>query len=127
MLERLLEAASLAVDLVLVEPGRGALWRADDQSVVGRKLVKGIGICLHRVRVSELDTGTDPVLGEAGNACTDAVCCVSTGGVFVDIPLRCGRAVRGRDYESLYRVVAGESPNARAELGRGAGRVDDNE
>jgi hypothetical protein len=49
------------------------------------------------------------------------------------LPVRCRvepgnrDAVRGRDHESLNRVVAGVSPNARAEIGRGAGRADDGE
>ena len=118
MLDRLLEAASCAVDHVLVEPSRVALWRGDDQDLVGWKVVERVGDCLHRVGVGELAVCTDVAACEAGDGCPQAPRRISARGVFVDIPLGCGRAVRGRDDESLDRPVADVVTDASAETGR---------
>jgi hypothetical protein len=69
VLDRLLEAATRAVDHVLVKPGGWALGRGDEQDLVGREVVERVGNCLDRVGVGELNMGMYPVSGEARRTC----------------------------------------------------------
>src|SRR5512133_1688882 len=117
VLDRLLEAAPGAVDHVLVEPCRGALWRGDDQDLTGREYLERILDRLDGVGVAEPALGTNPVAPEAADAGAQAPRRVRACGVFVDVPPSRCRVVSWRDDEYVGRAAAGVAANARAELG----------
>jgi hypothetical protein len=117
VLDRLLEAASGAVDHVLVEPRRRALRRGDELDLIGGVDLERIRDRLHGVGVAEASFGANPIACEAGDTGAQALCRVRARGVFVDVPSRRSRAVGWSDDEGIGLAAAGVGANALAKLG----------